>query len=168
MIGHRFGRLVVESIHDELPRRQPSHVRWNCKCDCGQTKVVIACNLKQGQTKSCGCLSKEIARKTIATLNSKKQKDCGGKIRTSNGYIYVWADENSPYGKSKIYEHHYVMSLALKRKLLSHETVHHKNGIRSDNRLENLELWSSSHPSGQRVVDKVRWAKEILELYGYE
>ena len=51
------------------------------------------------------------------------------------------------------------------RPLLDCETVHHVNGVRDDNRLENLELWSSSHPAGQRVEDKVRWAREILALY---
>lgn len=43
--------------------------------------------------------------------------------------------------------------------------VHHKNGNRSDNRPENLELWSKSQPPGQQVEDKVRWAREILERY---
>jgi hypothetical protein len=42
---------------------------------------------------------------------------------------------------------------------------YHINGVRDDNRLENLELWSSSHPQGQRITDKVSWAKEILDLY---
>jgi hypothetical protein len=53
----------------------------------------------------------------------------------------------------------------LGRKLLPEETVHHINGDGTDNRIKNLELWSSSHPCGQRVEDKLTWAKEIIELY---
>ena len=57
------------------------------------------------------------------------------------------------------------MSEFLGRPLLPHENVHHKNGDRSDNRLANLELWSTHQPPGQRVKDKIAWAKEIIELY---
>ena len=67
--------------------------------------------------------------------------------------------------KERQYQHRVVMEEMLGRPLLPEENVHHKNGDRKDNRPENLELWSTSQPPGQRVEDKVMWAKEILALY---
>lgn len=67
-----------------------------------------------------------------------------------------------------MFEHVFIMSEHIGRPLMKHETVHHKNGMRSDNRIENLELWSKSQPYGQRVEDKIQWCKEYLEQYGYK
>jgi len=57
------------------------------------------------------------------------------------------------------------MAKILGRDLRKGENIHHKDGDRLNNRPENLELWSKMQPPGQRVVDKVAFAVEILRLY---
>lgn len=79
-----------------------------------------------------------------------------------HGYMHVNATGNA---KKKTTEHRAVMEWVLGRPLEAHENVHHINGDRADNRPENLEVWSTLQPSGQRIPDKVAFAWEIIRLY---
>lgn len=151
--GDRFGRLTVSG---ESRRRGRNRI-WRCVCDCGAERWTTASNLQTGNTGSCGCLRRELF---AARLGSKNPAWKGGHV-TKYGYRVQHV------GGKLVPEHRLVMEAHLRRPLLQRETVHHKNGIRADNRIENLELWSSSHPYGQKVTAKVEWAREILGLYGY-
>lgn len=85
--------------------------------------------------------------------------------RDQKGYLTRVRTDPATGNRVHQKQHRAVMEEHLGRPLESHESVHHINGVRDDNRIENLELWSTSQPSGQRVEDLVKWAKEILERY---
>lgn len=111
-----------------------------------------------------------------------KTRDYGSGSINQDGYLVVQrVGHPNAESQGRIFEHRFLVSEFLGRPLLTDETVHHRNGNRTENTVgqcvtrsqcdcagqrHNLELWSKSQPSGQRVSDKIQWAQEILSLYG--
>jgi hypothetical protein len=103
--------------------------------------------------------------------------ELGGPLRTvtgqgsiSHGYWWVGVRPDDrhlvPPGRRAEFEHRLVMARLLGRPLSGDEVVHHRNGDRLDNSPGNLELWSTAQPKGQRVEDKLAWARAFIERYG--
>ena len=114
----------------------------------------------------------ERKRKGRETGSADPQRRASGEGHVHRGGYIV----KSTGGKQRL-EHRRIVEQLLGRKLKRHETVHHVNGQRGDNRTDgplqnfrsgNLELWSSWQPAGQRVADKVEFAVSLLREYAPE
>lgn len=139
-VRERQKRAYEKNIEESRKYRRKESGRWLCECGRPKTRVSLVCQ--------------ECARPSLDPDNPRWRKHY-------RGYIVAVG----PDGKH-VSQHRVVMAEHLGRPLLDHETVHHKNGVRDDNRIENLELWSTSQPSGQRVEDKLQWCKWFLTQYG--
>lgn len=71
LTGERFGRLTV--IRSEGKNRNGSYM-WLCECDCGNTKVLNSGELRRGNVRSCGCLSRELARERFTKHGYSRTK----------------------------------------------------------------------------------------------
>lgn len=67
--GQRFGRLLVIEEAERPANCHAPKIYWRCRCDCGNVVVVDVDSLRQGNTKSCGCLRKEV----IAQAGGKRR-----------------------------------------------------------------------------------------------
>ena len=92
-------------------------------------------------------------------------------VTDRGGYVLVPVNGDDPLAASMkrsghyVMEHRLVMARHLGRPLQPDESVHHKNGVKDDNRIENLQLWIRPHPGGVRVEDMLAHCIEFIERH---
>ena len=118
--------------------------------------------------------SEEIKKKISERLTGKKHPNWKGGKKISDGYIFVWISPNNPFAsmitkgnRHHISEHRLIMAKHLGRCLESWEIVHHKNGIRNDNRLKNLEIVNCKehinfHIQNELLKKEIKKLRELL------
>lgn len=131
--------------------RQTAVRRTHCEC-CGKPLRPNIAPKVRFCSKSCGMKSR------VSKQRVKAPKDTRRKHSTGYMIVKVGKDYPGALKNGWILEHRYIMEQHLGRSLARHEHVHHKNGDRFDNHLENLELWTiaKKDPPGQRQMDRAK------------
>lgn len=161
--GFRFYYSILQRVrqagHDVRPPGNPpkpitaeeGEEILRLRNECGLSQEKIARILPVGQSR----ISRFLIQNGERTWPiSRHPRFAGGHVRLSNGYMGVKGDDSDPLdrpmmsGTGYVAEHRYVMAHALGRPLSRSETVHHINGDRDDNRLENLQLRQGAHGKG--------------------
>tara|TARA_Y100000593_G_scaffold47786_1_gene90415 strand:+ start:287 stop:1231 length:945 start_codon:yes stop_codon:yes gene_type:complete len=164
--GQTFNWLTAIEECKTKTINSTTSVEWVWECVCGKRIIADACKVRKGAggkgtPQSCGCKNHQTGE------DNPNWK--GGVVKcNTHGYVKVRKPEHPFANGGYVPQHRLVMEEFLGRYLTQEEEVHHKNTIRDDNRIENLELWDVKHPPGGRVEDKTEWAIEWLNGHGYE
>lgn len=151
-VGNKYGMLTVVAFSHVNKHRK---AQWKCVCECGKAVVVGGNTLRGGHTQSCGCLRKETSAAMCRSRVGKKNPLWGkireshpnwrgGRIIDNDGYIKVKNHEHprSDHG-GYVPEHILVAEQALGEYIPKGQVIHHINGDKTDNRLENLWWFAS-------------------------
>jgi len=167
----RFCSKKCQNKYSSIKKRtiEPPNPSGLCLCGCGETTPLAKSSSNRNLTTSKGEHLSFVAGHHVMAIAKKtggKGKYGYGRYINTQGYIFrnlnsIFKEDHALISsmliKSRgfigILEHRYVMAKSLGKPLTKQENVHHKNGNKTDNSLNNLELWRTSQPSGQRSSD---------------
>lgn len=136
LTGKRFHSLVAINIcGEDIFHRKI----WLCKCDCGKKKEIRGRSLVSGQIVTCGCgIGRQLPKPYLGMKRDKHPRWKGGEYVSCDGYVMLYAGNGKYRLKHRVvYENKY-------GPIPSDCIIHHKNEIKTDNRLSNLELMKKS------------------------
>ena len=143
-------------------KNERNRFMWLACPDCGKERWIGLRNGKPIYVKCNDCANKG---KIMKGRNNPNWQ--GGRKKDNKGYVLIWIKSTNLYysmcnSRNYILEHRLVMAKQLGRCLEFWEIVHHINGVKDDNRIENLGLFSSndSHLCFTRLENKIKKLKE--------
>jgi hypothetical protein len=145
--GKKYGRLVVvERADNHLGR-----VMWKCVCECGNEKIASGKTLRNSGTRSCGCLHKEQSPKNGRLC----ARPIGYERNGAKGYIEVKCSDGFKRKHVSVMENH------IGRNLRKGEVVHHIDGNKRNNGIENLKIMqhgkhTTLHSTGRKMREKTK------------
>ena len=179
-IGPKTHPYVCQHCGETFYRRKYPHTPKFCSSSCSAKNQHIdgrtrGKSKKPAPTFICKHCGKKNERRGIIFKGRVRCYDkrvfcdrtCANSAQNKGGHIHHSGYRIIQVNGKPVSEHKHIIEQHLGRPLKPYENVHHKNGERSDNRLENLEVWITRQPKGQRIEDTEDWAIAFLEHRGF-